>query len=244
MSRSSDAALWYARHLGWAVFPVDGKTPATRNGLHDASRDLERVSEMFAWAGESAGVAVACGAVSGIWAVDIDSTEAARALRAAGELPDTLTSRTARGWHLIWQICARTQSCRVGVMPGIDVRGDGGYVVLPPSPHPDGKAYEWVDGKRPDQIRAAPAPAWLELKCSASQRPQRDWRSELTAPILEGRRNAELASRAGWLIHAGIDARGAYQIVHAINTTCCSPPLTAEETDQIVISVLRYKKRS
>lgn len=239
---SKNAALWYARRLGWSVFPVDGKIPATRNGVNDASRDPDRITEMFAWAGDGAGVAVACGPGSGIWAVDIDSSDAGRALQAAGDLPPTLTSRTPRGWHLFWALGARGQGCRVGVMPGVDVRGSGGYVVLPPSRLADGASYKWVEGKRPDEILPAFAPSWLELLCSASQKPRRDWRTEIAAKITEGQRNSELASRAGWLLHAGVDAHGAYQIIHAINAKFCRPPLSDGEVDQVVLSVLRYKK--
>ncbi|MEE9587452.1 MAG: bifunctional DNA primase/polymerase [Hyphomicrobiaceae bacterium] len=50
---------------------------------------------------------------------------------------------------------------RAGLAQGIDLRGDGGYIVAPPSIHPSGRLYEWVPGRMPDEITLAPLPRWL-----------------------------------------------------------------------------------
>jgi hypothetical protein len=52
-------------------------------------------------------------------------------------------SRTGKGWQLFFQHPGITIPNRAGVIPGLDVRGDGGYVVAPPSIHPNGKVYRW-----------------------------------------------------------------------------------------------------
>jgi hypothetical protein len=73
-----------------------------------------------------------------------------------GPLPDTLTSVTSNGCHL-WFAYTGSVPCSEGrIAPALDVRGDGGYVMAPPSVHPDGPRYRWTNNKSP-----AVAPEWL-----------------------------------------------------------------------------------
>ena len=44
-------------------------------------------------------------------------------------------------------------------MPGLDFRGDGGYIVAPPSIHPSGRQYEWAID--PQMVQPVPVPEWL-----------------------------------------------------------------------------------
>src|SRR5262249_41150297 len=73
-----------------------------------------------------------------------------------GPLPPTLVSTTGKGRHLWFRIDAPIP-CSVGkIAPGLDIRGDGGYVAAPPSVHPNGAIYRWTTDHAP-----ATAPAWL-----------------------------------------------------------------------------------
>jgi hypothetical protein len=61
-------------------------------------------------------------------------------------------SRTGKGWQLFFRHPGVTIPNRAGIIPGLDVRGDGGYVVAPPSVHPNGKQYRWevpINGELP-----------------------------------------------------------------------------------------------
>lgn len=152
--------------MGWAVFPVDGKVPATRHGVKDASTE-ERLARIWFERHPDRGVALATGRPSGVWALDLDTQEAVERLvelqREHGELPRTVASRTRKGYHLLFRMPAegdvRNSASRVA--EGIDVRGTGGYVVLPPSRHPTGTRYRWHPGRGPDELRPAHAPSWL-----------------------------------------------------------------------------------
>lgn len=95
---------------------------------------------------------------SGIFVVDLDSAEAVDAFSALGECPETLTVQTPRGLHLYFE---HPGGFHVGnsagsLTKGVDVRGDGGFVVGPGSPHRSGGRYELAVDVAP-----APAPAWL-----------------------------------------------------------------------------------
>jgi len=183
--RPVDAALAYAAS-GWAVFPLHSirsgrcscrrdcshpaKHPLTRHGLRDASTEAMTVS---GWWGRWpwANIGIATGAVSGLVVIDIDPAHGgddslAYLQSLMGSLPVTLRAATGGGGqHLFFlhpgQITVGNTAGRLsGIsepLPGVDLRGDGGYVVAAPSRHASGASYAWVD---PDVV-SAPAPGWL-----------------------------------------------------------------------------------
>lgn len=182
MNLFREAALGYA-HRGWRVFPLHGivngvctcgrsdcssagKHPLVRRGLYEATSDPKRIQRWWRrW--RSANVGIATGAASGMVAVDVDLPAASTCLGRVIEagLPTTLTGLTGGGgFHLIYR-CAdealRNSAGRLpgleGELPGIDLRGNGGYIVAPPSVHRSGGAYGWLDASR----AVAPAPSWL-----------------------------------------------------------------------------------
>ena len=145
--------------IGWYVFPVRGKIPLTEHGFHDAKL------EPWDWPQNATGIALATGKVSGVFVIDLDSDDAMRVFIGLqnGDRIRTVASKTKRGYHLFFRMPpgrdVRNSAGKVGA--GIDVRGTGGYVILPPSRHPSGRIYGWVDRRSPDEIAIAEAPDWL-----------------------------------------------------------------------------------
>jgi len=146
-------ALEYARH-GWSVFPCNlDKGPKTRNGFHDASNDLEQIRKWWTrWPDASIGAPT--GPVNGWWVLDVDKkpggpdgfVSLADLEKKYGKLPSTMKQRTGGGgsqYFFKWNGRAIHNSAGK-VAAGVDVRGDGGYVILPPSPHPSGGFYKWI----------------------------------------------------------------------------------------------------
>ena len=167
-----EAALAYARR-GWLVFPLHGivnerctcgrldcsspgKHPLVRHGVKEATSD-QRVLEEWWSRCRSANIGIATGRASRIVVVDIDPPHGEASLELFGRigraLPPTLAVRTGSGGrHLYYSTPAwelRNKTARLpGVdrdLPGIDLRGEGGYVVAPPSLHISGRPYEWTD---------------------------------------------------------------------------------------------------
>jgi hypothetical protein len=174
------AALAYAAQR-WAVIPlygvVDGrcacgegdchspaKHPLTSRGLHDASRDSELITEWWQrWPGANVGILT--GSVSGLVVLDVDGDTGAQSLRelenAEQPLPQTLCATTGGGGrHLLFRHPGtRVPNSTGKLAPGLDVRGDGGYIVARPSRHISGGVYEWLHPA--DQTPLADLPAWL-----------------------------------------------------------------------------------
>ena len=148
------AAAGYARR-GWFVFPLKArsKEPMTVHGVHDASSDPQVVTAWWReWPDANIGLDVHR---SGLVVVDLDPAKggiaAWEAVCADHTLPPyaTLRSQTGSGgMHLVYRaplgLTVHNSSQKLG--PGIDVRGRGGYIVLPPSVHPTtGQPYAWID---------------------------------------------------------------------------------------------------
>ena len=144
LSALGKAAIAYATR-GFAVFPCvpRGKVPATRHGCRDATKDLAQIT---AWWCDNPNynVAVATGPVSKVFVLDVDGLDAEASLRKLeeqhGALPETVESITPRGRHIFFR-CENgvVRNSAGAIAPGLDIRGDGGYVVLPPSIHPSGR---------------------------------------------------------------------------------------------------------
>src|SRR5438445_5767250 len=131
-----------------AVFPVRerDKAPLVEGGFHAASRD-EHVVAQWAERWPRANIGLPTGAVNGIVVLDADGPAAETGLGERGAAVPTRTSVTARGRQLFFAHPGQgvTVRCTTALRPALDVRGDGGYVVVPPSIHPSGHVYRWDD---------------------------------------------------------------------------------------------------
>ena len=169
------AALHYAAG-NTPVFPVNfaDKHPLCPHGLKDATIDEGQIRTWWRIY-PCAMIGVPTGPRSGVWVLDedvevtkdIDGRATMARLEAKhGSLPITLTSITPRGGkHRLFRwtgINIRSSTAKIG--PGIDVRGDGGYFIAPPSVRVDGMSYHWEDAT----VAIVEAPAWLSELALAS----------------------------------------------------------------------------
>jgi hypothetical protein len=230
---------------GMAVFPCMpcGRSPATAHGFKDATKDLDVIRGW--WRAEPTyNIAIATGAVSGVFVVDVDGLDAEAELRKLeaehGELPPSVEVITARGRHIYFkapQVPVRNSAGKIA--SGMDVRGDGGYVLTPPSMHPSGRRYCWsVDSAN---TFAAP-PRWLLDKITApasgaDAAPPSAWRELVKAGVAEGARDNTVARLAGYLLRRRIDPFVALELLQSWNATRCAPPLPEEDIERIVGSI-------
>ena len=232
-----DFALEYGVFLGWKVFPVGAdKKPLIRDWPNAATDDQGQIRE---WWGRwpEAGIGLVCGQRSGVYVVDIDSRHEGTAswqdlVFTHGE-PLTMQSRTGGGgYHLFFSTPSYELGNSAGRLgPGIDTRGDRGYVVLPPSPHASGATYEWVQWRRPQLL-----PRWI----SEGLRERREPREEIGS-IERGERNNTLTSFGGALRNVGADREAIEAALAAINDVAVDPPLPDRDVRVIAKSVSRYE---
>jgi len=255
------AALAYA-HRGWSVFPLHtpgpdglctcgavscqspGKHPRTPAGLHDATGNPERIRDWWTrW--PRAGIGVRTG--RDFFCLDIDPRHGGEEALAAlvekyGPLPATRTHRTGGGGlHYLFRcvdpmtgkpVKISSSSGKIG--PGLDVKGWGGYIVMPPSLHVSGGSYEILDDSP-----IADAPRWLFNLITSRGRSQAP---RITVPerIREGQRNDTLFRLASSLRARGLSETAIREALHAENAAKCDPPLPRDEVDRIAESAGQY----
>jgi hypothetical protein len=234
------ARVWRCSRAGRAT---NGRQPA--NGLKDATTDPETIRQW--WLQEpQCNIAIATGAVSKIFVVDVDGLDAEGALRKFeaehGELPATVEAITARGRHIYFRAPGVSVRNTAGkIAPSVDTRGDGGYVLAPPSIHPSGRVYCWsVDCAR----TFAEAPAWLLAKItepnsngSKPPAPPAEWRALAETGAAEGSRDSTVTRLAGHLLRRRVDPIVALTLLRSWNATHCTPPLPEADIERIVASI-------
>jgi putative DNA primase/helicase len=239
-----DAALTYAGR-GWLVFPCHsiqagrcscsnpdcpspGKHPLTRNGVKDATANPALIQ---AWFGNwpTANIGLSC-----VGRVVLDSDrdhggeESIRKLAETyGALPQTLTCLTGGGGRHLHFASDEKFTNTVSWLPGVDIRSEGAYVLVPQSSHRSGRTYEWLDYG----VEPAPLPEWLRLllvkPLEKKAQPQNG--TEPGAKIPEGQRRQDALSRAGAMRRKGFSSSAIYSALIADNAARYEPPLSEEE---------------
>lgn len=256
-----DAALTYAKR-GWAVLPTHtvingqcscgrdncqsvGKHPRTPNGVKNATTDKITIQGWWTrW--PDANVGIATGEISGLVVLDVDpGHEGDESLadfeHQYGPLPITTEAHTGGGGrHLFFTHPGVTVSNKTGIAPGLDIRGDGGYIIAPPSLHASGRSYEWKGLCHPDDVPLASLPVWL-IKLAKIQEQQGDSAPSLQDVIPKGSRNSALTSLAGTMRRRGMSFEAMLAALLKENEARCSPPLSEDEVTGIAKSVARYK---
>lgn len=173
-----EAALAYA-HRGWRVFPIyeilpdgscscgancdsPGKHPRTSNGFKAASTEEAVIRTWWQKHWPTANIGIATG--NGLFVIDVDPHRGGDdSIRDLPALPDTpRVSTGGGGFHAYLEGSGRNTSGLLG--PGIDTRGDGGYVVAPPSNHISGRNYAWDVDYHIEDIPIAKVPDWVVAK--------------------------------------------------------------------------------
>jgi len=212
MEKFIKAALGYAK-LGWFIFPLKpgDKIPITPRGFKDASNNPDQIERWWAKTPD-ANIGLACGP-SKIAVIDLDVKEEgpenwAELASTKGIDDNTVTCLTGGGGqHLYYRMPQDIKiSCSIRKLgPGIDVRAEGGYVVVPPSIHPNGNSYFWEVDHSPDNCDILPLPQpIIKLLEDKKQLPVLTTSGE---KIAEGKRNDYLASLAGSMRRRVFDFR-------------------------------------
>lgn len=154
MDTMLDCAIQYANR-GLAVFPLipRDKRPLTKNGFKDATTDIEQIKKWW-HQNPTANIGIATGSMSGglfVIDCDVDKEKGKDGYHNFLDwvddhylyLDDTWQSITGRGGYHIMFRCDHPVATRTNWLPAVDVRAEGGYIVAPPSIHPNGNRYEW-----------------------------------------------------------------------------------------------------
>ncbi len=191
----------------------------------------------------NANIAIRTGAASGIVVVDIDPRHGGQDsfdefVAKHGLPPATPMVKTGSGGlHIYFRHPGGHVGNRQDMLPGIDVRGDGGYVLAPWSNHVDGD-YDFVAGHGfADLSFADMPPALLDLVLGITPSSAG---ANGEASILDGQRNTTLFGLAASMRSKGAGREAITAALTTENRVRCSPPLPDGAINKIVTSVMKY----
>lgn len=230
------AAEYYDR--GWSTIPLNGKRPALQSWVEFQTRRAG-LNEVRSWLNSGAtNIGVVTGKLSGLVVVDCDTADDAAFWRASHPRTplEVITGRGGR--HFYYQFPTGTNvTNRAGVLNRkIDIRGEGGYVVAPPSLHPNGNRYRWEDSSTyslsdlphflPEWIASEPTKASRTTR-STVHRPRSYIRS---IRAISGERGHNQTYRAACTLRdSGLTPEEALCELVLWNRTNASPPWSVEE---------------
>lgn len=261
-----DQLLGYARR-GWHIFHCHtegvngcscgdaacdspGKHPRSRHGFKDGTTDEHLIRYWFQHY-PTCNWGVATGPLSKIFVLDFDpgseQTLAAWDKEYGTDWSKTLCAATPRGGFHAYYVYPdlpegfKIKSTVKSIAPGVDVRGDGGYVVLPPSRLHNG-SYSWLN-----ELPIADAQEWLLQKVVVATQLVENENEENDSTkatgdvsISAGERNSTLASLAGTMRRRGMSSAAISAALQADNLARCSPPLASDEVLGIANSISQY----
>jgi len=284
-------AVAYTAKLGWAVLPVygikdghcacgrknctsPGKHPILINGVNGASKDV--FNAKCWWDPDpdigypGANIGIATGNISGFFVLDVDGPEGEESLKILeekhGPLPRTVQERSGGGGRHFFFKNPPSIDIRpkVRLLPGLDVRGNGSYIVVAPSKHISGGTYKWIVD--PFHNKIADPPAWLinfvltgkdedptlrkgefetytnKIRNDAPKHTDEEWAAMATS-LFEGQRNTTLYTYAYHLLGHGIGPKEMVAILGALNQTYGTPPLSNKELATLIKSALKRHPR-
>ena len=237
------SARQYQR-LGLAVIPVDrNKHPLIEwKPYQDEPPHADQIDEWWTtW--PEANIGTVTGKVSGLVVFDADGPPGFASLKALRTTAKTWVSRTGRpegGWQQFFKHPGNgtTIGNRTGLRPGLDVRADRGYVILPPSLHASGRRYEWLTA--PQETELAPlSDALLGLLLAPEPVP-----GPISGDVIpEGRRDDTLYRLGRSMATKGLSAQGLEVALLEENRRRCRPPLPESHVREIARHVVTQPHR-
>jgi hypothetical protein len=202
------SALWLSQKLGLRVFPlVPGKkTPLIPNWQNEATTDEAKIREWWTrWPNANIGIVTGEYRDGYFYVLDFDPRNGGDWWDDVGEdvLPPTWVVHTPSGGrHFYYKTPYPLRSRKL--KNGVDLKGEGGYVVAPPSIHPNGEPYGWEVGAEPGDIPIGGVPEWVLPEARAAEKGPEAWRTPPPIPV--GMRHTYLVSLAGALWGAEVAA--------------------------------------
>jgi len=238
MAFTDHAQKYY--ELGFSIMPLKkgDKRPLLAWEQFQKTRPTQEQIDEWCRVYPDANIAIITGRVSNLVVLDIDGPEGANAVKTKG-VPSTRMASTGKGTHYYFKMPTdRTIGNAVGIMPQVDVRGEGGYVVAPGSIHPNGANYTWV---LEDEI--ADLPIWLyeaqrqEKQKTAPKTDNPSWLEEIKGGVKEGGRNDAAARLAGHYVRKGYEPSDVIDLLSNWNRKNV-PPLSDKEIEAVVKSIV------
>lgn len=239
-----EKAIEYGK-LGLKVFPVIGKIPAIIGWKDKATSDENEIRELFKI--KHTGIGLATGKKSGITVIDVDNKNGGNGFETLSnmgiELPPTvcvITPGGGRQYYFKYNQWIKNKVSVISAKSGIDIRNDGGLVIMPLSVHPNGGIYEFLSDQGLGEIALAEIPE--ELSKLFMDKKGDFKKFVLPDKIEDGQRNDTLFKYASQLRANGSEKEEILKLLHTANSERCHPPYDKDKLEIIADSACLYPK--
>ena len=234
--------------LGWSVIPLKPKDKRPMVKWKNRQTDRATEDEIRVWWKKypNSNIGIVTGKISGLDVVDLDGPNAQELLESemGASLPQSVRQKTGRaggGLQIFLQYHGGGLKTKAGCLSDgngneVDLKTDGGIAVVPPSIHPSGRRYEWIEEPTDDLAKIATWPSEL-IELLTPKKSDRKQNKIKWTGVAKGKRNDTLASKMGHLMKIkGISFEGVLEIARGMNSTY-KPPLPDAEVVRIVKSI-------
>jgi len=252
--------------LGWSIIPLTPRGKKPNKNLISSWKEFQKRrptrEEVYKWFGEhKSNIGIVGGEISNLLIVDIDGQKGLNSIQKLKErgfaFPITPHVKTGKGYHMYFYIEDAVGN-KVNLLPGIDIRCEGGYVVAPPSVHKNGSLYRWesFDVFDEDKFILQLAPKWLieminkptniniDSNDVVMENDEDDWVTMLLEKgVQEGARNDSATRLAGYFIGKGLNKLHVFSLLKAWNLKN-NPPLPEKELHTIVDSIYQIDQKN
>lgn len=255
-SNLREAAFYYVSKYQLPVIPLHGivdgmctcgktcsspgKHPLIKGGANNSSRNLDQIN--FWWTKwPYANIGIPTGKKSGIIVLDVDlkgdGIKTLKQLLGNKKIEGTTIARTGSGgYHILFKY-ENGITNKVRFASGLDIKSDGGFIVVAPSNHKTGDRYNWLN--LGEKLVLAEIPEWLKnIISSKSNNDSTTKYLEITSGVNKGARNNSLASLVGYLLKKGLDPQITMNLVLGWNKLN-NPPMPNNEVKRTFESILR-----
>lgn len=250
MTEFGEAAVRYAK-LGMAVLPLEPgkKKPIFLEWQNTPKSDVAMITRWWTQ-NPNANVGILTGSISQVFVFDVDGKNGGiptyeSLIHKHGQFPDTWQDVTGRGdgsTHFYFRYPNFQVRSHLGLFQGIDIKGEGGQVVAPPSIHPDtGKRYFWDGSREIEETAIAEAPMWLLEVLEQKTHQTHSDKFPISVKIPKGVQHDTLVAFGGKLRQLGLDASEILPCLMVLNQSRCEQPGPEANILAIADSMSKYQ---
>lgn len=244
---NTEAIKEYMRKFGWSLIPVK-KDKHPFIAWNEYNDRLPTIGEIDKWGKRyhNHNIALVTGKLSGVCIIDVDTTEGHRELKryVPDDLRTPMCSTPSLGLHLYFRMPSVPLGNAVRFIPGVDVRAEHGYAILPPSIGLSGVSYEWLPGLSPEEVPLADIPPELlemlvpKMTITTEGLFNRGRKMPEGELLMSGRRDEDLFHAANGMIRGGMGYQETLDYL-LILASRCEPPFSPEEARLKVDSAIK-----
>ena len=241
------SAINYSEKFNYPIIPVDpkNKKPLVKWLEYQNRKSTQQEIEQWWSKWPDAMIGAVTGNISNDFVIDVDGPEGDEALNEFfSDALITPTSQTPRGGkHLHFENPKENITIKSGIFPHVDYRGQGGYIIMPPSKNSEGKSYQWISGLSIEDVPKSTLPEILisHIKKFSFIQPQ-IYKSDIKSFFEHGQRDESLFHVANTMVKGGARPEIVSEVLNILALNC-SPSFSLSEIQDKIKSALQRAER-